>query len=551
MAAPIPSTSAATQTQPPATQDLFTFLYQGSKKTHQKMEETCLIQDLIKSRISLPNVLKLLHTFLTLSKTVEKTIGENSSCASLQFFDQSIFHTAERIEKDLKPLIADKLPISKKTAALTARIEEIGKSYPERLFAFAYLFYGGLLFGGQRTKKKLEEQYPELALTSLYDFGSKNDVRTTLKEFKDFIKACSFCEDTRAQLLVDLKWGFSQLAEIFEDNYIKPYEEPDTKQLDKAFITNYKESISQNIAFYLGAFLMRHPSFTIRNYTGDEGLVLEFLSGADCIATLSLREEAFASEKLTTLRYFGVSDDNQKTEALLAELLDAAENLIIEQNCNKASLELLARAARKADAKSLRAIHCFRCAPLQEHHIQALVEKSEGFECLDLAKVGDGTITPKLLEKINTAALQVLILDHSVCFAAHSPPSKKIQVSNLKSLSLSTTKASNAWMKYFISQTTNLEYLNLSYNPNIGDKSVKAISKKNVTILKLTNTGITDKSLGYIKTEAANSKTKTVDLLYNNALTNEGLKQFLTDKPYNLNLIIEQERLRQINFIGV
>ena len=158
---------------------------------HSAAENTGYIKKLVDGNASVEGYAEYIYNLERMYKAIEDALDKNENNAIVKPFVTRELYRSELIRKDLEFLLGDKLNSLKllaSTEACVAKIEELSKTKPELVVAYAYTRFLADLFGGRTFLSLLSTSY-KISNEGLnyYQFPEINDLRGYVMKYHNML----------------------------------------------------------------------------------------------------------------------------------------------------------------------------------------------------------------------------------------------------------------------------------------------------------------------------------------------------------------------------
>ncbi|MBX7370289.1 biliverdin-producing heme oxygenase [Clostridium chauvoei] len=172
---------------------------------HSASENTGYIKKLVDGTASVEGYAEYIFNLEKMYKAIEDALDKNSSNDVIKPFVTKELYRSELIRKDLQFLLGDKLEAMKplaSTEASVARIEELSKTKPELVVAYAYTRFLADLFGGRTFLSLLSTKY-KISNEGLnyYQFPDISDLRGYVMKYHNLLGEIKLSDDLKVDFI--------------------------------------------------------------------------------------------------------------------------------------------------------------------------------------------------------------------------------------------------------------------------------------------------------------------------------------------------------------
>lgn len=188
--------------------DFMNKIRQSSHILHEASEHTGFIKRIIDKKATKESYGEYLFNLSLMYKAIEEGLEKNAANGVVKDFVTKELYRHSLIEKDLQFLLKESLstysPLAS-TIAAVARKEEISKSQPELLIAYAYTRFLADLFGGRTFFELLSKDYKiEKEGLNYYSFEGINDMRSYAMKYASKLSIINISEDLKEAFLKEV-----------------------------------------------------------------------------------------------------------------------------------------------------------------------------------------------------------------------------------------------------------------------------------------------------------------------------------------------------------
>lgn len=179
--------------------DLMMKIRKNTATLHSSAEHSGFIKRIVDGNASRESYAEYLFNLSAMYKAIEDTIEKNSDNNIVKNFVTKELYRYDLIQKDLDFLLGDKLDsmnLLPSTVAFIERINEIDKTNPELIIAYAYTRFIADLFGGRTFIALLSVNYkvPAEGL-NYYSCDKIKDIRSYVMEYSSRINNMDLSEE--------------------------------------------------------------------------------------------------------------------------------------------------------------------------------------------------------------------------------------------------------------------------------------------------------------------------------------------------------------------
>ncbi|XP_013865539.1 heme oxygenase 2 [Austrofundulus limnaeus] len=210
---------------PLSPEDLSEMLAAGTKKVHEKAENTQFVKDFLRGRIRKElfklGAVALYYTYTAMEEEIERN-KDHPHFAPLYF--PAELHRHEALARDLEyfygPEWKSQISCSQATRRYVDRIREVGREDPVLLVAHAYTRYMGDLSGGQ-VLKKVAQRALKLPPTGegleFYQFDGIHSAKAFKQLYRSRMNELDLDTETKERLVEEAVKAFQFNMEVFEE----------------------------------------------------------------------------------------------------------------------------------------------------------------------------------------------------------------------------------------------------------------------------------------------------------------------------------------------
>ena len=172
---------------------------------HSAAENTGYIKKLVDGNASVEGYAEYIYNLERMYKAIEDALDKNENNAIVKPFVTRELYRSELIRKDLEFLLGDKLNSLKllaSTEACVAKIEELSKTKPELVVAYAYTRFLADLFGGRTFLSLLSTSY-KISNEGLnyYQFPEINDLRGYVMKYHNMLADINLSDEMKIDFI--------------------------------------------------------------------------------------------------------------------------------------------------------------------------------------------------------------------------------------------------------------------------------------------------------------------------------------------------------------
>lgn len=196
---------------------------QASWAAHGDAEQAGYLSQLTDGRLGLRGYSDMVvqHHFMYASLEAAAAAMRDDPVAG-PFVDDALTR-GPALARDLEALLGagwrDEIAPSPATSAYTARIDEVGASWPGGFVAHHYVRYLGDLSGGQMLRGTIESVYGIDASsgTAFYDFPAIGDLTAYKDAYRARLDAAPWGDDERARIIDEVLVGYQHNTEVLAE----------------------------------------------------------------------------------------------------------------------------------------------------------------------------------------------------------------------------------------------------------------------------------------------------------------------------------------------
>ena len=175
---------------------------------HSAAENTGYIKKLVDGNASVEGYAEYIYNLERMYKAIEDALDKNENNAIVKPFVTRELYRSELIRKDLEFLLGDKLNSLKllaSTEACVAKIEELSKTKPELVVAYAYTRFLADLFGGRTFLSLLSTSY-KISNEGLnyYQFPEINDLRGYVMKYHNMLADINLSDEMKIDFIKEV-----------------------------------------------------------------------------------------------------------------------------------------------------------------------------------------------------------------------------------------------------------------------------------------------------------------------------------------------------------
>ena len=172
---------------------------------HSAAENTGYIKKLVDGNASVEGYAEYIYNLERMYKAIEDALDKNENNAIVKPFVTRELYRSELMRKDLEFLLGDKLNSLKllaSTEACVAKIEELSKTKPELVVAYAYTRFLADLFGGRTFLSLLSTSY-KISNEGLnyYQFPEINDLRGYVMKYHNMLADINLSDEMKIDFI--------------------------------------------------------------------------------------------------------------------------------------------------------------------------------------------------------------------------------------------------------------------------------------------------------------------------------------------------------------
>ncbi len=212
-----------TRSNPLENTGLATRLRTGTRQLHGVAEHTGVMGSLLQGTLSFGRYLHLLRNLFDIYQSLEVALVRYAHHPAIApIFIPQLFRSAA-IASDLDQLARPGWRTSCASEAATlhyvARLHELERGDPALLVAHAYVRYLGDLHGGQMLRRIVASLLPAAMVdaTRFYDFGSAEDVRRYITNFRAGLQAIALGDAEIDRMVAEARLAFEMHCDIFDE----------------------------------------------------------------------------------------------------------------------------------------------------------------------------------------------------------------------------------------------------------------------------------------------------------------------------------------------
>jgi heme oxygenase len=197
-------------------------LRERTRGVHQESEGALFMQDLMSGRGCRDDYISLLSQHYFLYEALEQAATWMSDDPVAALFISPKLTRLPAIEADLGFLLGDdwrdRISPLPSTVAYTARIREVGRSWPGGFIAHHYTRYLGDLSGGQIIRTLLQRQYGfETNGIGFYLFADIAKPKLFKDTYRSQLDAVGWTEEERDRVIGEVALAFRFNTDLFDD----------------------------------------------------------------------------------------------------------------------------------------------------------------------------------------------------------------------------------------------------------------------------------------------------------------------------------------------
>ncbi|WP_374008554.1 heme oxygenase (biliverdin-producing) [Leifsonia sp. LS-T14] len=197
-------------------------LRERTRGVHQESEGAVFMQDLMSGKGSRGDYISLLSQHYFIYEALEEAALRMASDPVANLFISPALTRLPAIESDLAFLLgeewSDRIAPLPSTLRYTARIREVGRSWPGGFIAHHYTRYLGDLSGGQIIRTLLQRQYGfETNGVGFYVFADIAKPKLFKDTYRSQLDAVEWTADERDRVIDEVGLAFRFNTELFDD----------------------------------------------------------------------------------------------------------------------------------------------------------------------------------------------------------------------------------------------------------------------------------------------------------------------------------------------
>ncbi|MGO4594826.1 heme oxygenase (biliverdin-producing) [Leifsonia sp. 2TAF2] len=197
-------------------------LREGTRGVHRESEGALFMQDLMSGRGCRDDYISLLSQHYFIYEALEEAARWMSSDPVAALFISPKLTRLPAIEADLRFLLGDdwrdRISPLPSTVAYTARIREVGRTWPGGFIAHHYTRYLGDLSGGQIIRTLLQRQYGfETNGIGFYLFADIAKPKLFKDTYRSQLDAVGWTEEERDRVIGEVALAFRFNTDLFDD----------------------------------------------------------------------------------------------------------------------------------------------------------------------------------------------------------------------------------------------------------------------------------------------------------------------------------------------
>ena len=176
-----------------------------SSLLHSVAEKTGFIKNLIDGNATVEGYAEYIFNLERTYKAIEDALDENENNPTVKPFVTKEVYRSELMRKDLEFLLGDKVNSIKllaSTEACITRIQELSKTKPELVVAYAYTRFLADLFGGRTFLSLLGENY-KISDEGLnyYQFPEITDLRAYVMKYHGMLAEFNLSDEMKVEFI--------------------------------------------------------------------------------------------------------------------------------------------------------------------------------------------------------------------------------------------------------------------------------------------------------------------------------------------------------------
>jgi len=205
-------------------------LKEGTKKSHNMVENTSFIVSFLNGVIDKNNYKQLLANFYFIYSSIEEEFENNKNNTILKFINYSELNRKKSLEDDLKFFYGDDwekcISPSPYTKLYVNRIKTLSENFPELLVAHHYTRYLGDLSGGQILKNIVRKslKLKDSEGVSFYEFLDVKHIGEFKNKYKSSLDKMPVDNLLTKKIIEESNYAFKlnmNIFQEFEGNFIQ------------------------------------------------------------------------------------------------------------------------------------------------------------------------------------------------------------------------------------------------------------------------------------------------------------------------------------------
>ena len=193
-----------------------------TRDLHTELEQSLLIQALLRGKLSLVSYSVLLCNLRAIYVTLEAALTHHASDPSLSPLCFPALFRSDALAQDLNDLCGSAwqhtIVLQEATTQYVVHLQHLHKTDPALLVAHAYVRYLGDLSGGQLLKR-IVAKIPHIPLglgTAFYDFGDAETTQGLIRDFRVGLESIPANETRVDAIVAEAKKAFERHRTLFQ-----------------------------------------------------------------------------------------------------------------------------------------------------------------------------------------------------------------------------------------------------------------------------------------------------------------------------------------------
>ncbi|RDY25173.1 biliverdin-producing heme oxygenase [Romboutsia weinsteinii] len=188
--------------------DFITEIRKSSATLHSAAERSGFIKRIVDGNASKESYAEYLFNLSAMYKCIEETLEKNADNEVIKDFVTPELYRYDLIQQDLKFLLGDKLETMEllpSTLAFIDKINDLDKSNPEMIVAYAYTRFIADLFGGRTFVALLSVNYKVSAEgLNYYSCDKIKDIRSYVMQYAAKLNSMNLSDELRAKFINEI-----------------------------------------------------------------------------------------------------------------------------------------------------------------------------------------------------------------------------------------------------------------------------------------------------------------------------------------------------------